>query len=111
MQMLDVMRRLNSESGVKFLLSAYAETLQQCDYGRGLPRGVTTLPVADVEDVRTRFEALLDVELNGSAAQAGERAHAIVCEAAEVFGAALTRMQTLRADTCSAPVQARELVF
>lgn len=97
MQVLEVMRRLNSEGEVRFLLSAYTETLRQHDRGRGLPSGVTALPVADVEDVRGRFETLLDIELNGAAAQTGVGTQAAVREAAEVFGVALARLQTLRA--------------
>jgi hypothetical protein len=111
MQMLDIMRRLNSENAVRFLLSAYAESLQRHDHGRGLPGGVTTLPVAGVEDVRGRFEALLDAELGGGAALAGTHAQAIVHEAAEVFGIGLARMQALQTQTPAASAPARELVF
>ena len=111
MQILDVMRRVSTESEVKFLLSAYVETLPFYDFSHSLPRGVTQLPLAGVEDVRSRFEALLDVELSGGAAQAGERVHAIVREAAEVFGVALTRMQTLQKVATSTPERGIELTF
>ncbi len=111
MQMLEVMRRLNSESEVMFLLSAYVETLQHCDFGQGLPGCVAVLPVRGVGDVRDRFEALLDVELSGAAAQAGRCVHAIAREATEVFGVALTRMQSLQAVVRAAPVRKVELVF
>lgn len=111
MHMLDVMRRLNSASAVQLLLCIYAETLQRHDPGRSLPGTVTALPIAGAEDVRCRLETLLEIELNGCVAKIGERAYAIACEAVEVFGAALARMQTLQADPCLPPAKVRELVF
>ncbi len=111
MQMLDVMRRVNSEHEVRFLLSAYIETLQFYDTARSLPQGVTALPLAGVDDVRERFEALLDIDLSGSAVQGGERVHAIVREAAELFGAALARLQILQKAAKSAPEHRVELSF
>ena len=40
MQMLEIIRRLDSENAVRFLLSAYAESLQRRVSGNGLPGGV-----------------------------------------------------------------------
>ncbi len=97
MHMLGVMSRLGNESGVRFLLSAYAETLQRHDHGRGLPRSVTVSPVAGVGDIRARYETLLDIELNGGTALTGARPQAMVLEAAQVFGVALARLQSLQA--------------
>lgn len=54
------------------------------------------MPLAGVGDVRNRFEALLDIELCGSAVKASERVHAIVRETAEIFGAALTRLHAIQ---------------
>jgi len=48
MQMLDVIRRVNSEHEVRFLLSAYVESLRVYDSARSLPRGVTESPLAGV---------------------------------------------------------------
>ncbi len=103
MHILEVMRRLHHESEVAFLLSAYAETLQHLDGGSSLPKGVATLPLRGVDDVRYRFEALLDVELNGNAARSGNPVHAIVREAVEIFGMGLTRMQSLAAARQAVP--------
>jgi hypothetical protein len=111
MQMLDVMRRVNSEHEVRFLLSAYVETLRFYDAGRSLPQGVTMLPLAGVDDVRERFEALLDIDLCGSAAHRSECVHAIVREAAEIFGAALGRLQILQKRVEAVPVRDVELGF
>ena len=111
MQMLDVMRRVNSGHEVRFLLSAYVETLPFYDFARSLPHGVTTLPLAGVEDVRDRFETLLDIELSGSAVQAGASVHAIVREAAEIFGVALARLQILQQRAEAAPACGAVLTF
>ena len=111
MQILDVMRKVGSEGEVNFLLTAYVETLPFYDFGHSLPRNVTQLPLAGVEDVRGRFEALLDIELSGCAVQAGERVHAIVREAAEVFGVALTRLQTLQKTAPAVSARSVELSF
>ena len=73
--------------------------------------GVTALPVAGVDDVRGRFEALLDLELSGCAAPGGVHAQAVVHEAAEVFGSALARMQALQARSHTPSATARALVF
>jgi len=111
MLVLDVMRRANSEHEVKFLLAAYLETLPLYDVSHSLPGGVTELPVASVEDVRDRFEALLDIELSGGAERAGEHVHAIVREAAQIFGAALTRMQSLHKTIPRATAPSAALMF
>jgi hypothetical protein len=111
MQILDVMRKVNTENEVKFLLAAYVETLPFYDFAHSLPHGVTDLPLAGMEDVRDRFETLLDIELSGGAAQAGERVHAIVREAAEVFGVALTRLRTLRTNMHVPTARDTELSF
>jgi hypothetical protein len=111
MQLLDVMRKLNTETEISFLLSAYIETLPFYDFGGTLPIGVTTLPLAGVEDVRNRFEALLDIELCGGAVKAGERVHAIVREAAEIFGVALTRLHAIQSSVESATTRDVALGF
>ena len=115
MQIMEVMRRVHSEGEVRFLLSAYVETLPFYDHSRSLPRHVTTLPLSGVDDVRARFESLLDIELNDGAACAaeGERegVHAIVREATEIFGVALTRLQSLQAGVAAVPAKTDLLVF
>lgn len=111
MHLLEVLRRMNNETEVTFLLSAYAETLQHYDIGHKLPLGVAALPVRGVDDVRNRFEALLDVELAGAPALAEGRAHAIVREAAEVFGVALARMQTFKVKKQDVAARSVELAF
>lgn len=111
MLILDVIRRVNTEHEVKFLLAAYLETLPFYDVTRSLPDGITELPLRGMEDVRNRFEALLDVELSGEALHAGAHVHAIVREAAEIFGAALTRLQTLHANIVHVKTESVTLAF
>lgn len=111
MQILDVIRKLNTENEISFLLSAYVETLPLYDFARSLPQGVTALLLTGMEDVRGRFEALLDIELSGSVRHAGERVHAIVREATEIFGVAFTRLRTLHEATAAPVARDIELIF
>ncbi len=97
MQMIDVMRRLNSEHEIRFLLTAYVETLQFYDSAKRLPPGVATLPLKDAEDIEARFTELLGAELCGLARSHCDTQGAIAREATEIFGAAYTRLQVLRA--------------
>ncbi|MEQ1772920.1 MAG: hypothetical protein ABL891_03970 [Burkholderiales bacterium] len=96
MLMIDVMRRLNSENEIRFLLTAYIETLQFYDSAKRLPLGVATLPLGDVDDIEARFTELLGAELCGLARSHCDTQGAIAREATEIFGAAFTRLQTLR---------------
>ncbi|HTD89545.1 MAG TPA: hypothetical protein VK663_02700 [Burkholderiales bacterium] len=96
MQIIDVMRRLNTEHEVRFLLTAYLETLQSHNADRRLPPGVAALPIRDTADVEARFTELLGAELSGLARSHCDTQGAIAREATEIFGAAFTRLQTLR---------------
>lgn len=96
MQIIDVMRRLNTEHEINFLLTAYVETLQFCDSAKRLPSGVGMLPIRDAEDIEARFTELLGAELCGLARSHCDTQGAIAREATEIFGAAYTRLQALR---------------
>lgn len=99
MRLIDVMRRLNTEHEIRFLLTAYVETLQFYDTAKQLPPGVATLPLKGVDDIEVRFNVLLDADLCGHAQSLRYRCDkqgAIAKEATEIFGAAVTRLQTLR---------------
>lgn len=97
MSLIDVMRRLNSEHEVRFLLTAYVETLQFYDSAKRLPPGVGALPLRDAEDIEARFNELLGAELCGLARSHCDTQGAIAREATKIFGAAYTRLQALRA--------------
>ena len=95
MLIVDVMRRLNTEHEIAFLLTAYVETLQFYKSAKRLPPGVATLPINGPHDIEMRFTALLDAELSGLASLHCDSNGTIAREATEIFGAALTRMQAL----------------
>ena len=92
----DVMRRLNTEREIEFLLTSYMETLQFYGATKRLPPGVATLPLRGADDIEARFNELLGAELCGLARSHCDTQGAIAREATEIFGAAHTRMQTLR---------------
>ena len=92
----DVIRRLNTEHEIRFLLTAYIETLQFYDSAKRLPPGVANLPLKGVGDIEARFRELLGAELCGLARSHCDTQGAIAREATEIFGAAFTRLQVLR---------------
>jgi hypothetical protein len=92
----DVIRRLNTEHEIRFLLTAYIETLQFYDSAKRLPPGVGKLPLRGVDDIEARFTELLGAELCGLARSHCDTQGAIAREATEIFGAAFTRLQVLR---------------
>lgn len=96
MQLVDVMRRLNTENEICFLLMAYLETLQSYGAEKRLPHGVAQLPIIGAADVELRFRELLGAELCGLARSHCDTQGAIAREATEIFGAAFTRLQALR---------------
>ncbi len=105
MELLEAMRRSNSEHEIQFLLSAYVETLPFYGLAHILPNGLTALPVRGTDDVRDRFEALIEADLRGSAAVSSASTHAVVREATEVFGMALSRLSALHTNACRADAQ------
>lgn len=110
MLIIDVMRRLNTEHEIQFLLTAYVETLQFYGAEKRLPPGVATLPLNGVDDIEARFTDLLGAELCGLARSPRDTQGAIAHEATEIFGAAYTRLQVLRLPT-HAPLPAPALTF
>ena len=103
MLITDVMRRLNTEHEVNFLLTAYVETLQFYAAEKRLPPGVATLPLRGTDDIEARFNELRGAQLCGAARSLCDTQSAIAREATEIFGAAHTRLQTLRS-SAAAPV-------
>ncbi len=96
MLLIDVMRRLNSEHEIRFLLTAYIETLQFYDATMRLPPGVAALPLKDEEDIEARFYELMGAGLCGLARSQCDTQGAIAREATEIFGAACMRLHALR---------------
>lgn len=62
MQIVDVMRHLNTEYEIRFLLTAYLENLQSRDAIDRLVPGVAALPLGDAQDIQSRFSELLGAE-------------------------------------------------
>lgn len=112
MQVVDVLHRLNTEHEIRFLLTAYIETLQFYEATKWLPSGVAALPLTGVEDIEVRFTELLGAELSGLARSHCATQGAIAREATEVFGAAFTRLQVLRQSAAvTVPRERPALVF
>jgi hypothetical protein len=95
MLLIDVIRRLNTEYEIRFLLTAYVETLQFYDSAKRLPPGVAALPLKGADDIEARFTELLGAELCGLARSHCDTQGAIAREATEIFGAAFTRLRAL----------------
>lgn len=97
MLLTDVICRLNTEYEIRFLLTAFLENLLSRGAARHLPPGAAVLPLKDAYDIEARFAALLGMQFaempHGHGAAAGE----IEKQATEIFGAAVSRLHTLRA--------------
>jgi hypothetical protein len=96
MMISEVMRHLNVESDIRYMLTLYLETLRCCNAGNRLPPGVAALPLRDAAEIESRFTELLGAELSGVTQASCDAQGAISREATEIFGAAYTRLQTLR---------------
>ncbi len=103
MLIMDVMHRLNTEHEIRFLLTAYIETLQFYNAATQLPAGVAALPLQDEDDIESRFHELLGAGLSGLARSHCDTQGAIAREATEIFGAASKRLQVLRESRVASP--------
>jgi hypothetical protein len=56
MMLHDAIRNAKSEHTIYFLLTAYLDTLQ---FARKLPDHLTELPIANLQDLQSRFEKLV----------------------------------------------------
>jgi hypothetical protein len=97
MLLVDVMHRLNSEYEIRFLLSAYIESLLSRHAQHRLPLGVAVLPLRDASDIEARFTELIGAQLTDLARSYCDTQGAIEREATEIFGAAVTRLHALGA--------------
>jgi len=94
MMISDVILEANTEYEIFFLLTAYVESVRYCDKLSILPEDFTRLPVTGIGDVRTRLEGF-GLELEKLLGSGNSKAHVILREAADIFGAALDRLQWL----------------
>jgi hypothetical protein len=111
MLIIDVMRRLNTEHEIGFLLTAYIETLQFYDPAKRLPQAVAELPLRGAEDIEARLTALLHAKSCAFAPAPGATQGKIAREATDVFAAAHTRLQALRSTPRALPTRAAQGQF
>ena len=91
----------SNEHEVYFLLTSYIQTLRSRRRLDPLPRRVLTLPLDDLDDVRTRFVALA-VPLADTSFPLDRRTREALREAAGVFGAALHRLSEFKVEESAA---------
>jgi hypothetical protein len=94
MTIIEALRRADTDHIVYFLLTAYAESLSWYDLpGSRFPARVTRLPVASVDDVSERVNALKNAQ--ESQVPRPSRARVILEEAIDVFDTASRRLKFL----------------
>jgi hypothetical protein len=109
MTLIEALRRADTDHIVYFLLTAYAESLSWYDPpGSCFPARVTRLPVASVDDVSERVNALKNAR--ESQVPRPSRARVILEEAIDVFDTASQRLKLLasRASGLARGVRTRE---
>lgn len=99
MMISDVILEANTEYEIYFLLTAYVESVRYCDKLGFLPEDFTRLPLTGIGDVRTRLEEFR-LELEKLSIGGNSKEHVILREAADIFGAALDRLQWLDQKAC-----------
>lgn len=97
MMIADVIRNAATEHEIYFLLTAYVEAVRFCDTLNGLPERMTSLPLAGIDDVRSRFNKLV-AELDAASKRLDHKACETIREALHIFGAALHRLGSLNAE-------------
>ena len=89
MEMVDAIRRAESEYVIYFLLNAYIEALQ---FSRSIPRQLLAFPVKGLADVSSCFEKL--VSLLATAGEVSDRSRmADLGKAIYAFDIALSRLR------------------
>lgn len=94
MMLKDVILEADSEHEIFFLVTAYLEALHHCDRLDALPGYLKRMPLGGPDDLKTRFERAR-AELSKYAEQRESWPRLVFEEAAEVFRAALNRLQRL----------------
>ena len=97
MMIADVLRNATTEHEIYFLLTAYVEAVRFCDKLNDVPEHMASLPLAGIDDVRSRFKKLVP-ELDAASKRLDHKACETIREALHIFGAALHRLGSLNAD-------------
>ena len=93
----DVIRNASTEHEIYFLLTTYVEAVRSCDQVHGMPEHITRLPLAGIDDVRSRFRKLVS-ELDTASKRLDHKACETIRDALHVFAAALHRLSSLNAE-------------
>jgi len=93
----DVIRSAATEHEIYFLLTAYVEAVRFCDKLNDVPEHMASLPLAGIDDVKSRFNKLV-AELDAASKRLDHKACETIREALHIFGAALHRLASLNAD-------------
>ena len=78
-------------------MTAYLEAVRYCDKLNNAPEHMTRLPLAGIDDVRSRFKKLV-AELDTTSKRLDHKACETIREVLHIFGAALHRLGSLNAD-------------
>ena len=97
MPIIDAIQRIDSQHQLFFLLTGYIKGLRFCDGQDFLPWEQRNLPLAGVDDVKTRITCL-SLRLRGMASDANHSHRLNIEEAMEVFRTALRRLANLQGD-------------
>jgi hypothetical protein len=94
MMLHDAIRNANTQHTVYFLLTAYLDTLQ---FSRKLPEHLTVLPIADLNDLESRFEKLV-AEFELELRLPDSHKFLVLMEAVTIFDLAVVRVCQLLAE-------------
>ena len=90
---IGIIREANTEHDIYFLLTSYIEAVRFGDKLNFLPECLTRLPLTGLDDVRGR-SAKLVAELDAASKRLDYKTCMVIKEALEIFGAALTRLES-----------------
>ncbi len=90
----DVIRTAENEHEIYFLLTSYAQAIRYGPPVAPLPDAIARVPVRGLPDVRERFEQLVP-ELDAASKRLDDRAVALIKQALQTYGTALSRLQSL----------------
>ena len=91
----DIIRSVNTEHEVYFLLTSYIEAMRYCDQRhRCIPEHIVRLPLNGATDIKERFVQLM-LELDRASKRLDDESCAVIREGVYVFGFALSRLNAL----------------
>ena len=95
MMLHDAIRKASTEHTVYFLVTAYLDTLQ---FSRKLPEHLTVLPIADLEDLESRFAKLV-AEFEAELRMPDSHKFFVLVEAVGIFDLAAMRVCQLLSES------------